>query len=50
MIFLWYNYSMRSPDEEIINDYLDGKIIDPCDYDAFSLEKLDEFLGNDEEY
>ena len=36
-------------DNDIIDDYLGGKMIDPCEYDAFSLEKLDEFLGNDEE-
>lgn len=39
---------MKSIGEDIIEDYLSGEMIDPCEYDAYSLEKLDEFLGNDE--
>lgn len=39
---------MKLPEEQLIDDYLNGEIIDPCDYDQYSLEKLDEFLGNDE--
>lgn len=41
---------MELSEEELIDDYLNGKIIDPCEYDAYSLEKLAEFLGDDAEY
>ena len=42
---------MQLPEDELIDKYLSGEEIDPCEYDAYSLEKLDEFLGNDgEEY
>ena len=37
------------PSDDIIEDYLSGAEIDPCDYDAFAMEKLHEFLGDDEE-
>lgn len=35
--------------EDAIDGYLNGEMIDPCDYDQLAMEKLDEFLGNDEE-
>lgn len=38
-----------NPDEEIIEAYLNGEEIDPCEYSQMSVEKLNEFLGNDEE-
>ncbi len=40
---------MQSPKSDIIEEFLHGSIIDPCDYDAYSLEKLNEFLGDNEE-
>lgn len=40
---------MLLPEDDLINDYLAGKIIDPCDYDQYSLGKLDEFLGNSDD-
>lgn len=33
--------------EDLINDYLQGLEIDPCKHDAYCLEKLNEFLGDD---
>lgn len=41
---------MELPEHKIIDDYLNGQEIDPCKYDAYSLEKLAEFLGDDDEY
>lgn len=41
---------MQLPEHEIIDDYLSGESIDPCEYDAYSLEKLSQFLGDEEEY
>lgn len=35
------------PEDELIDKYLSDEIIDPCEYDAYPLQKLDEFLGND---
>ena len=40
---------MKGLEEDIIENYLSGENIDPCEYDEFSLRMLDEFLGNDEE-
>ena len=39
---------MRPLGNDIIDDYLHGAEIDPCNYDAYDLGKLDEFLGNEE--
>lgn len=36
--------------EDLIETYLRGEDIDPCDHDAYCLEKLAEFLGDDTEY
>ena len=33
---------------DIIDDYLDGKNIEPCEYSEYEIEKLEEFLGEDE--
>lgn len=33
-------------EDDIIEAYLDGDIIDPCKYSQFELEKLAEFLGD----
>lgn len=41
---------MNNSEDDIIDDYLNGKVIDPCEYDAYSLEKLAEFLGDDTDY
>jgi len=40
---------MVLPEEELINEYLLGEVIDPCEYDGFALEKLHEFLGDESE-
>lgn len=36
--------------EDLIDNYLQGLDIDPCKHDAYNLEKLAEFLGEDAEY
>jgi len=35
---------------DVIEKYLDGEIIDPCKHSQFEMEKLDDFLGDDNEY
>lgn len=45
--YICYNWLMQLPEEELINDYLNGEVIDPCEHDQFDLEKLGEFLGED---
>lgn len=40
---------MKGIEEDIIDNYLSGEIIDPCEYDEFSLARLNDFLGEDEE-
>ncbi len=34
--------------KDAIDDYLQGATIDPCEYDQYELEKLAEFLGDEE--
>ncbi len=41
---------MKNSEDDIIDDHLNGKVIDSCEYDAYSLEKLAEFLGDDTDY
>ena len=47
-VSMCYNHLMETP-EDLIDAYLHGEEIDPCDHDAYCLEKLSEFLGNDPE-
>lgn len=35
--------------DDLINDFLSGEIIDPCEHDQYELEKLAEFLGFDQD-
>lgn len=37
---------METP-EDLIDAYLQGAEIDPCEHDSYCLEKLDEYLGSD---
>lgn len=43
---LSYNEPMEEHD--LIEDYLEGKMIDPCEYGQYELEKLAEYLGEEE--
>lgn len=36
--------------DDIIQKYLDGEIIDPCKHSQFEMEELARFLGDEEEY
>lgn len=36
-------------EEDLIEKYLAGEIIDPCEYDALALEKFHEMIGDEEE-
>jgi len=40
---------MKLPEEELMDEYLSGEVVDSCEYDQLAMEKFDEFLGNDEE-
>lgn len=40
---------MMLSEEDLIDKYLGGEIIDPCEYGQLVMEKLDESFGNDED-
>lgn len=37
-------------DDDIIQEYLEGKIIDPCEHSQFEMDRLAEYFGDDTEY
>lgn len=36
-------------EKDILDEYLDGDEIDPCEHSQWEMEKLAEFLGNEDE-